>query len=344
MIYFDGRRNLKMPLHKELLWSFLHFPFQLFLKLFILGSSQFVIWWKVIETYLSTNDKFITAFSAGDDPNFNVTTSWFVSTVEGALKEVFELYTPKYMVTQESIAAALEKLKEIPDDFWVTIENVPEEELLNNETAVNITTTLTELLIAMQNSLFATFNVNGYSAFATDDTITDATELEQKVYDLNWGKFKLVFTYAYVAAGLTLIMLNILYITSRTRGWTPFNYVRKGLNFLVGIGLCLVTLMTLNHERVVQLWGTPWPLPILVITLFVILVLNHLPQPPPIFFNGAKTKQPSGDKRKKEKTGWGVVRQMGFRTGAAPAEQDTAYQGAASAHPQEGSAERASCF
>ncbi|KAK4195345.1 hypothetical protein QBC40DRAFT_316548 [Triangularia verruculosa] len=336
MIYFDWRRNLKMPLHKELLWSFLHFPFQLSLKLFILGSSQFVIWWKVIETYLSTNDKFLAALLEGDGPGFNITTSWFVSTINETLIEVFEIYVPKYTVTEASIGTALAKLSEIPDGFWISINSLSDEEALENETVKTIMQTLAELLIAMQNSLFATFNVNGYAAFESDNTITDATELEQKVFDLNWGKFRLVFTYAYVAAGLTLIMMNFLYIISRTRGWTTFNYIRKALNFLVGVGLCLVTLITLNDERVLELWGTPWPLPILVITLFVILVLNHLPQPPPIFFNGTETKRPGGDKRKKEKTGWGVVRQMGFRTGAMPAEQDISYQGGGAAHPQEG--------
>ncbi|KAK0671350.1 hypothetical protein QBC41DRAFT_386473, partial [Cercophora samala] len=334
MIYFDWRRNLKMPLHKELLWSFLHFPFHLFLKLFILGSSQFVIWYKVIESYLATSEMFMTALKAGDEPGFKITTSWFVSAINGTLTEVFDLYRPKYDVTGLSISQGLEKLEEIPDDFWATVEDIPEADFLENETVVNILNTLEELLIAMQNSLFATFNVNGYSAFeSNDNTFNHATELEQEVFDLNWGKFKLVFSYAYVAAGLTLIMMNILYITSRTRGWTPFNYVRKGLNFLIGIGLCLVTLVTLNKERMFELWGTPWPLPILVITLFIVLILNHLPQPPPIFF---KTKHSGGDKRKRQKTGWGVVRQMGFRTAAAPAEKNPGLPGAGSAHPQEG--------
>ncbi|KAK4639885.1 hypothetical protein QC761_700940 [Podospora bellae-mahoneyi] len=308
MIYFDWRRNLRMPLYRELLWSFLHFPFHIFLKLFILGSSQFVIWWKVIETYLATNKMFMAALKAGDDPGFNVTTSWFVSTINGTLNEVFQLYRPKYDVTPQSISDGLALLMEIPDDFWATVQDVPEEEFFNNETVSHIINALAQLLTAMQNSLFATFNVNGYSAFeGSDEVFKNAAELEERVSELNWGKFKLVFTYAYVAAGLTLITMNLLYIVSRNGGWTPFNYVRKGLNFLIGVGLCLVTLITLNTEQVLQLWGTPWPLPILVITLFVVLILNHLPQPPPIFFNGANTKRLGGDKRKKQKTGWGVT-------------------------------------
>ena len=81
-------------------------------------------------------------------------------------------------------------------------------------------------------------------------------------------------------------MLNTLFIVSRSKPLSPFNYVRKGINFLIGIGLCLVPLVTLNQEKAQVFTMTPWPLPTLVMTLFFILILNHLPHPPPVFFNG----------------------------------------------------------
>ena len=99
--------------------------------------------------------------------------------------------------------------------------------------------------------------------------------------------------------------MNILFIISRTRNWTPYNYVRKGINFTVGIGLCLMSLMTLNEEMAANFGTTPWPLPTLLLAFFFILILNHLPHPPPLLF--AKKRQ------RRNAEAWEGVREMGFR-------------------------------
>jgi hypothetical protein len=92
------------------------------------------------------------------------------------------------------------------------------------------------------------------------------------------------FTYSYIAAGLTLICLNMLFIVASKTRWTFFSYVRKAINFLAGIGLCLVTIINLNEESYANFAGTPWPLPTLLLVMFTVLVIHHLPQPPPLFF------------------------------------------------------------
>lgn len=124
---------------------------------------------------------------------------------------------------------------------------------------------------------------------------------------------------AYAGAGFTLMLLNVLFIISRSRKWTPFNYVRKGINFLVGIGLCLVPLITTNPETMSTFTLTPWPLPTIVLTFFVILVINHLPHPPPMFFEGKAKPQ------EEEKSGSGSPSLVG--TGVQVAhEQKSGYQ------------------
>lgn len=102
------------------------------------------------------------------------------------------------------------------------------------------------------------------------------------------------FTYSFIAAGLTLIFLNILFIVASKARWTFFSYVRKAVNFLAGIGLCLVTTIKLNEESYVDFAGTPWPLPTLLLVMFTVLVIHHLPQPPPLFFKKGKAKAVPG--------------------------------------------------
>ena len=104
-------------------------------------------------------------------------------------------------------------------------------------------------------------------------------------------------------------MMNILFIASRPRGWTPFNYFRVTVHFLIGIGLGLVSLVTLNDAHTLNFAYTPWPLPTLCIILFFVLVFSHLPPPPPIFGRFSKHPNENPD----NKWGWNVVSVMGFR-------------------------------
>jgi hypothetical protein len=128
------------------------------------------------------------------------------------------------------------------------------------------------------------------------------------------------FTFAYVCAGLSLILMNLLLIVSRTKRWTAWNYARVAINFLVGIGFCLVALIQLNDDQAAQFQGTPWVLPTILIAFFAILVLNHLPHPPPIFF---KRKDGPAEERHEQQvpnddngraSSWDVVGHLGYRS------------------------------
>ncbi|KAK3318081.1 hypothetical protein B0H66DRAFT_475599 [Apodospora peruviana] len=316
MIYFDWRRHLHLPRIKQLAWSFMHFPFHLALKLFIACSSQFVIWWKVFEVLYNTTAEFEAAFASVADPNFNVTTEWFVNALESTIGKVFDVYPPKFQDTITAISDSLGTLAEIPADFWEGA--YPEDDPIYGQ-LMNVTETLS---LAVENSLFATFNINGFSSFTSFNGTED--ELQRKVEGQNFSKFNTVFTYAFIAAGCTLILLNILFIISRTRNWTPFNYVRKGINFLAGIGLCLISIVvrtpvTEESDQSKMFAYTPWPLPTLLLVFFCILIINHLPHPPPFFF-GSKAVPSDNAGGVQE---WENIKVSGD---ASSAENKTAYQ------------------
>ena len=96
-----------------------------------------------------------------------------------------------------------------------------------------------------------------------------------------------------MAAGIVLILMNLLFIISRMKRWTAFNIFRAVLIFLIGLGLALVSLISLNDHDASQFQSTPWILPTLCLTFFFILVVNHLPKPPPLFFRKrSKTSKP----------------------------------------------------
>ncbi|KAK3994422.1 hypothetical protein QBC44DRAFT_357302 [Cladorrhinum sp. PSN332] len=305
MIYYDWRPTRRMPLGRNLLWSFLHFPFHLGMKLFILGFTQFIIWWKILETNGMALAKFLEALKSMEEPTWTgASTDYYVDSLNKTVEEIFAVYTPKWQNTVDSVDIALQSIKDmnIPEEWWRTAPSLPEDS--EDPILLELLDKTMNYLLAMINSLFATFNINGISSVPEDFTGTHA-EFNKVAYDLNEGKFNVVFSYAFIAAGISVFFLNCLFILSRTRGWTPFNYVRKGINFILGLGLCLVPLVGLNPDKAREFNQTPWPLPTICLTFFFILVLNHLPHPPPLFFE--KVEQGPNTKT------WDIIQTLGFR-------------------------------
>lgn len=107
--------------------------------------------------------------------------------------------------------------------------------------------------------------------------------------------------------------MNLLLIASRTRRWTPWNYFRIVVNFLVGIGFCLVSLIQLDEDEAWAFQSSPMVLPTILIAFFCVLVLNHLPHPPPVLFKkkNAKEEIPAGDGWV---SSWDVVGHLGHRS------------------------------
>ena len=86
----------------------------------------------------------------------------------------------------------------------------------------------------------------------------------------------------FISAGLVLILLMLMAIVSKRRGWSLFNMFRTALVFSIGIGLSLVSLISLNPKLAANFLTTPWPLPTITICFFTVLIITHLPHPPRI--------------------------------------------------------------
>lgn len=282
-IYFDFMRHMHLPPYRQLAWSLLHLPFHLATALFIQGSSQFVIWWKLKEIMTDVYADFENALLLGGDSmpeNVTDVSGYIAGILDNTTAKLFLAYPPKYQDTWISSNESITAISEIPLQWWMDMDSdLPE----SDPKWAPLLKPLSQLSAAIENSLFATFKYAGY------ENVKDATA-DQETFELegnanNWGKFYLVVTYAFICAGLTLVFMNILFIFSRTRQWSAFNYVRAGTNFLVGIALCLVALIILNSDHVQAFTNTPWLLPTICLTFFFILVLNHLPKKTPFFFS-----------------------------------------------------------
>ena len=124
--------------------------------------------------------------------------------------------------------------------------------------------------------------------------------------------------------------MTLLLIASRTKRWTAWNYGRVATNFLIGIGLCLLSLIQLNDEHATAFRQSPWVLPTLLIVFFIVLVINHLPQPPAAFFGKKKKKEQDGSANQAElvaggrSNSWDVIGHLGYRSRRAHDKMDPA--------------------
>jgi hypothetical protein len=91
-------------------------------------------------------------------------------------------------------------------------------------------------------------------------------------------------------------LLNILFIVSKTTRWTPSNYVRIVVNFGIGIGLAVLAETFTDVNSTISLNSTPWPLPLICLAYFFVLVFNSLPKGIPFFFNKKNKRGRSADK------------------------------------------------
>lgn len=59
-----------------------------------------------------------------------------------------------------------------------------------------------------------------------------------------------------------------------------FNILRSVIIGLMGVGLCLVTLLATGKTN--KLAETPWPLPLMCIIFAVVLIVTYIPHPQPL--------------------------------------------------------------
>ncbi|KAH7035701.1 uncharacterized protein B0I36DRAFT_264985 [Microdochium trichocladiopsis] len=266
---------------RQLAWTILHYPFHVFLLLFIKGSAQFMIWWKVTQVEAGIDDKFDHTF---DNLNVEyVTSEDVVSSLNKTVQDVWTEYKPVWSIVMDEVDYWFTELRAIDDKEW----NIPDDQ--NTEEFWNTyRNALDYIRIAVVNSVFGNFKIDAIQDLydAGDLDKLDIHEANAKAYDATTERFYLVFQYVFTCAGLALITMTILYLLIKrqrnSRRVSIFFYIRTAIFFLLGIGMSLVTLLSLDWDNKGRYYlYTPWLLPTLCMVFIVLIILTHIPQPPP---------------------------------------------------------------
>lgn len=78
--------------------------------------------------------------------------------------------------------------------------------------------------------------------------------------------------------------MTLLTIVSRITPWKPWHLIRTIINFVLAIALGLVSLLYYQPARADKYLFSPWVLPTITMVWIIILVLTHIRNPPPLFF------------------------------------------------------------
>lgn len=91
-----------------------------------------------------------------------------------------------------------------------------------------------------------------------------------------------------MAGGAALLLLSVMHLMQKPKGWSVFHFIRLGLLIIAGVALCLVALISTNDNMTLDMMTKPWTLPIIALVYLVALIGSHLPTP-----GGLKTSHSS---------------------------------------------------
>ncbi|KAI5865627.1 bacterial low temperature requirement A protein-domain-containing protein [Durotheca rogersii] len=283
------------------LWVMVHLPFHITLVLLVEGGNQFIVWRRAIEAIDSAAETLSSAAAKGFHQQLPgaaaapVNTSQVVGALRGPVTALLSAYRPENETeTWAQVREAFDNMAEIPDAFWGVYEELPRTSLAKQRWLDSLST----IVSAVFDGISSAFDIHeaedeipepgsidyvgtSFSIMTsqpkTQDRDFDLRSTEAEAYVATSMKFRLVFVYAFVCAGIVLLLLHTLHLLSQRQRWTPFNAFRAAFGIMVSIGLSLVSLVALSVDQTTRFLMTPWQLPIIAMCYFVCLVLTYLP-------------------------------------------------------------------
>jgi low temperature requirement protein LtrA len=254
MLYFDRMQEEHFGSIKQQIWSFSHFPLHTAVVLVLQGISLLIIWTQAAQAIDLLATSFDTALAI-DYPNGTA----FADTMANIADSQVFLSVPKGVDASEERDQARTALFALVDSYdYYLIDH-------NNETAkIEAWDGVNELFTACAKTLFDSLGVSIPKKKTDQDKAKTADiETQMKQY---MDVFQLVFTYVFIAGGLALIITTTL-------GWLSLpasqkktsQYIRLGINFVFGIGLCLISTINYNDTRKKNYMWSPWMIPTICI-------------------------------------------------------------------------------
>ncbi|TWU72745.1 hypothetical protein ED733_001886 [Metarhizium rileyi] len=302
LIYFDWlRSSFYLPPVRQLIWTSLHLPFHLSLVLFMQAFTQYIIWSKVMSVLNQLTDNYFGGVVGDSSPQTNITSAKIGQYFKNKTDDFFSQYPAKMTETLQTVELAINNITSLPNDLWPTLEkfgNSGNASALSETTEDAVTTFLlsTQSIIAsMTNNLFQAFGIDvAKDVIRPTHNITrgniSAETFQNKVTNKTWRRYRIVFAYGYISAGVCLLLMALLSVISRPTRWKPWPIIRLIVLVILALGTGLTSILwfTSPPEEAVEEEGdvgedacfryisTPWVLLTIFLVYTVVLVLTHI--------------------------------------------------------------------
>lgn len=246
MLYFDRMQEDHFGTIKQQIWSFIHFPLHLSLVLLLCGVSQFVIWRQAVESANALDNQLLLDLSTS-----YTNASEFAASINATVSGYVFDWIPKdfdasdAMDTVSKSLGKISNMTEVPIDDLIASGDESFAEAFNSIYYASFNTILETLGIKPPKSKDASKTKTGEDSFAETAKLLKVIQT--------------VFLYFFIAAGVSLILLGALGAISKPPK-TLGGYARNIGNFVVGTGLCLLSIMSIT-EAGGNYVVSPWILP-----------------------------------------------------------------------------------
>jgi hypothetical protein len=256
VLYFGQIEHDRFGTIRQQIWAVLHFPLHVAILLTVEGSTTLILWNIIIE-------------------NLEWLYSWGPTTVDGELGPYFSStaqlieyingsFIPEFEARFKT--NSLESLYDYQASI-TAIENLkaPFGSQAFNDSAGEIVTTLWNELELF---VFSNFGIQGPEK-TENEPIIDKERAD-------YGVFDTVFNYFYIASGILLIALAVMYWFGKTHKLRG-EYVSIAIRVIVGAGLTLGCLSDWYGPSNAQTGFllSAWHIPIVMVSYFIGMLLLH---------------------------------------------------------------------
>ncbi|KAH6981682.1 bacterial low temperature requirement A protein-domain-containing protein [Ilyonectria sp. MPI-CAGE-AT-0026] len=286
-LYFDWmHHHSHMGALNQAFWTIIHLPFHVALVLLAEGSSQWVLWWRAIESFRGAEAKLRKNTLEAIATNSTAKVVHALNTTANQILYKYGSEIAEGGDDAKPLNQTLTKILNIPDSFW---SEAPWEETDSTyQIWANTYTKISNIIIHAIGDAFGLSVEKDSKTKSLDANELDRAELE--AVRSTADRLVLIFIYVFLSAGMVLILLMVMHLLSKRRGWSIFNMFRVALVLAIGLGLSLVALVGTNAEYTANFLLTPWQLPTITICYLIVLILTHLPHPPRIFIKRPETE------------------------------------------------------
>ncbi len=243
MLYFDQIDKARFGTVRQQFWALWHFPFHVSLVLLMEGTARLITWRNAVEI---TNTIITDCLSIYNSTNDTIA-------LASALNN--------------KSSSTLQRLKTTSVTYNVT-GYLNDLATRNNTQSDEARADVYDTILTLTKATFSFFQISTSetpSSNSRPDLISDIYQVF-KVYDL-------VFSYFFITAGFTLIIMAILVAVAQEIRCAG-DYAAIVLRLVIGTGLAMVTIIKTDSNARDNFISSAWMVPTVLLALFFVVVVD----------------------------------------------------------------------